>query len=122
MVQTLAQSDVLMQPEYSIYIYHHPENQHEGHNDWEMRSTTFDLNAALDEAEALFGSQGYRKVEVKQRLFDPKSDVVRDFTLKVFGQEKEKISPEAWIASASVLFCALSLVWFLTTVFHTPIP
>ena len=92
-------------PEYSVYIYHRPENQHEGQNDWEMRSTTLDLNAAINEAVSLHESEGYRKVEIKKRLFDPETSTVSDQVLKVFMHEKEGHTPlEAKLAIISVLF------------------
>ncbi len=117
MAQALAKADTSTQPEYSIYIYHRPENQHEGQNDWEMRTITPDLNAAMDEAESLYQSQGYRKVEVKQRVVDPKTEVARDYTLKVFATERDELPLEAWLASFAVLFSAGAVFWFLTALF-----
>ncbi len=101
-------------PEYSVYIYHRPENQHEGQNDWEMRSTTIDLNAAINEAVSLHESEGYRKVEIKKRLIDPDTMAVSDQILKVFVHDKEEDVPlEAKLAITSVLMClaVLALVF-----------
>ena len=117
MAQVLAKADSSSQPEYSVYIYHRPENQHEGQNDWEMRTITQDLNVALDEAESLYESQGYRKVEVKQRIIDPKTELMRDYTLKVFASEKDKLPPEAWLTSFAVLFAAAAVIWFVSSLF-----
>lgn len=117
MAQAFAKADILSQPEYSIYIYHRPENQHEGQNDWEMRTMTLDLNEAMDEAESLHRSQGYRKIEVKQRIIDPKTALVHDYTLKVFATERDKLSLEVWLASFAVLFSAAAVIWFLNAFF-----
>ncbi|MBL4803649.1 MAG: hypothetical protein JKY71_02195 [Alphaproteobacteria bacterium] len=117
MVQAFAKADIqatdTQGPEYSVYIYHRPENQHEGQNDWEMRSTTYDLNAAINEAVSLHESEGYRKVEIKKRLFDPETSAVKDQVLKVFMHEKVDIPLEAKLALCSVLLCVgvLSLVY-----------
>ncbi len=117
MVQAFAKADTHAQdvqvPEYSVYIYHRPENQHEGQNDWEMRSTTYDLNAAINEAVSLHESEGYRKVEIKKRLVDPDTALAQDQVLKVFMHEKIDFPLEAKLAISSVLMCLaiLSLVF-----------
>ncbi len=117
MAQSLAKADTLLQPEYLVYIYHRPENQHEGQNDWEMRTSTPDLNVALDKAESLYESQGYRKVEVKHRIIDPKTALMQDYTFKVFASEKDKLPQEVWLASFAVLFAAAGVIWFLAALF-----
>lgn len=108
---------MLTDPEYSVYIYHRPENQHEGQNDWEMRTSTLDLNAAMDEAETLHESHSFRKVEVKQRIVDPKTEEVRDFTLKVFAHDKDSARLHTWFAAFSVLFIAMGLIAALSKIF-----
>lgn len=118
MAPAFARAQTALQPEYSVYIYHHPENQHEGQNDWEMRTSTFDLNAALDEAETLYQSQSFRKVEVKQRVVDPKTEQMRDYTLKVFTREQEAQRLRIWVACFGVLFVGLALSAILSVVFR----
>lgn len=104
-------------PEYSVYIYHHPENQHEGQNDWEMRTMTPDLNAAMDEAESLYQSQSFRKVEVKQRIIDPKTDNVCDYTLKVFSDDQTLFKGVIWAGVLSVLSVASGISALIAFVF-----
>ena len=116
MAHAYAKASIDAQPEYSVYIYHRPENQHEGQNDWEMRTITPDLNAALDEAESLYESQSYRKVEVKQRVVDPKTSQIRDFTLKVFAQDHSHSFSEMWFAAFGVVLVALGVVFVLSGV------
>ena len=109
--------DSYAQPEYSVYIYHRPENQHEGQNDWEMRTITPDLNMALDEAETLYQSQSYRKVEVKQRIVDPKTSQIRDLTLKIFSRDDGAQPFWFWISSLSVLLVGVIAVYFIAHAF-----
>ncbi|MEM7651375.1 MAG: hypothetical protein AAF204_04760, partial [Pseudomonadota bacterium] len=100
MAHAFAKAHPDSQPEYSVYIYHYPENQHEGQNDWEMRTSTPDLNLALHKAQSLYASQSYRKVEVKQRFLDPKTEKMRDATLKVFAHETHPASMSAWVLAS----------------------
>lgn len=117
MAQAFAKGSISAQPEYSVYIYHRPENQHEGQNDWEMRAHTVDLNAALDEAETLYQSKSYRKIEVKQRIMDPRTKQVRDYTLKIFADEKNKIALKIWLSAIVTLIGAGAVIWGLTHIF-----
>ena len=112
MAHAFAKASPYAQPEYSVYIYHRPENQHEGQNDWEMRTITPDLNAALDEAQSLYQSQSYRKVEVKQRIIDPKTAHTRDLTLKVFTGDKTDISVTTWFLAFGVVLGVSAAVYF----------
>lgn len=120
MAQACAKAGISVQTEYSVYIYHLPENQHEGQNDWEKRRVTADLNAAMREARMLYRSRGYRKVEVKQRLKDPRTRLMRDHTLKVFGLESGGLASRfacgIWPVGLAVFFCAAA-VWALQVLF-----
>ena len=60
----------------------------------------------MDEAESLHQSQGYRKVEVKQRVVDPKTQKSRDYTLKIFTDDHTDTSRMSWILALSVLLGA----------------
>lgn len=77
-------------PEYAVYVYHRPENHLEGQSDWEMRSVTGDLRAALCEARNLHKSRNFRCVEVKQHLFRSFSGGGRTpvCTLRTFGNAR----------------------------------
>ncbi len=77
-------ADSTYQSEYSVYIYHNKDQTLDELNDWEKRITTPHLCHALREAKLLHRSKGYRKVEIKERLLDPKTAMVFDQTLKVF--------------------------------------
>ncbi len=94
-------------PEYSIYIYHHPSNHLEGWNDWEKRSVTQDLKEAMQEAESLFASQEFEKVEIKEKRFDARKDHLVDRTLKIY--EDYKVDFDVQLLRAA-LMCGLVLV------------
>ena len=102
-------------PEYSIYIYHHPANHLDGWNDWEKRSVTQDLRQALKEAEALYASKKFEKVEVKEKSYDQKRDQAVDKTLKIFKPQDEKATAVLvkavglFVLSVAALFIAAKL-------------
>lgn len=68
-------------PEYAVYI-HLPANQN--NRFWERTSTTRDKDLALEQAEMLFSSQKYPKVEVVKRRFCPRAQRAVSETLRVF--------------------------------------
>jgi hypothetical protein len=105
-----AQTVSSQEPEYAVYIYHRPENQIEGQNDWEMRTLTQDLDAALREAKCLYQSRGYRKIEVKKRAPDTKGDCIRAKTLKVFDCNANKGGGKTRYALAAAFAAAAGLV------------
>ncbi|NCC20980.1 MAG: hypothetical protein EOM26_00790 [Alphaproteobacteria bacterium] len=74
--------------EYSIYLYELPNGKGRK-NQWEKHSTTEDMDAALREAEKLFQSGQYKKVEVKKKYEEEKTGRKIDMTLRVF-EAKEK--------------------------------
>lgn len=96
--------------EYAVYIYHRPENQIEGQSDWEMRSVSRDLKAAMSEAQRLYQSENFQKVEIKQRVLDPRTQVTSDMTLKVLepGERLERLM--------LCLLCGLVLCFGLSVV------
>ena len=110
MPQAFAKANPL-QPEYSVYIYHHPENQHEGQNDWEMRTVTRDLDKALNEARSLYRSQSFRKVEVKQRIVDPKTENPKDFTLKIFSEDRTDPALSTWVVAFGLVLSLAALMF-----------
>ncbi len=89
MAESKVHSHQKTQPEYSVYIYHHAHNYLEGWNDWEKRTVTKDLNKALDEAESLFATQEFEKVEVKQKVFDSRRNHAVDVTLKIYDVHRK---------------------------------
>ena len=113
MAHTAAKDSIFVQPEYSVYIYHLPENQHEGQNDWEMRTHTQDLRAAIDEARSLHSSQSYRKVEIKERTLDPKTETFKDKTLKIYRLEYKATPFKKAVFSIGIVLMSSACVWGL---------
>ncbi|MCB1720708.1 MAG: hypothetical protein H6860_06100 [Rhodospirillales bacterium] len=99
------------EPAYAVYIYHYPENQMEGQNDWEMRTLTSDLKTALQDAQSLYKSCGYRRVEVKKRVHDSKSARTRDTIFKVFDCDSGKEIFKRRCALAVVFGAAAALAY-----------
>ncbi len=98
------------QIEYSVYIYHRPENQIKGQCDWEMRSVSPNKKLAMIEARRLFKSRNFKKVEIKQRVKNPHTKSISDQTLKILepGHRRRQIVASLWMGS--VLMLALGTV------------
>lgn len=103
--------------EYTVYVYHWPENHLEGQGDWEKRGVTADLHAALREARRLYGSRNFRCVEIKRHLFRPllgkrRTEVT---TLRTFGGPAMTGEENTWwlpvaMSAAIVFMAALALL------------
>jgi hypothetical protein len=118
MAHALVKARPASQPEYTVYIYHHPENQIEGQGDWEMRSVNYDLRTAISEADRLFKSRNFKKVEIKQRIRDPRTRSVTDQTLKIFEPGQHAARWSTWVFTASVLLLSLAITAALAVSFR----
>lgn len=92
--------------EYTVYI-HHPANDDRAAPSWERAATTDCAKTAYKEAEILYLTRKYPKVEVKRRTFDRATQSNRAETLRIFGQENTEILNEHALFRA--LYIALSL-------------
>lgn len=81
-------SQSIPEAEYSVYVYLFPEDIGSGHTDWEMRQVTGNINDAVTEAQKLFNTRNFKKVEVKKKYFDTRYSRVVDATCKVFQERK----------------------------------
>jgi hypothetical protein len=99
MAHAQATAHPFLHPEYSVYIYHLPENHLDGQSDWERRSVFADSAAAMNEAYRLFKSQNFKKVEVKQRQHNPYTRSVKARTVKVFDPQSNKKAALHWLAA-----------------------
>lgn len=91
--------------EYNIYSY---SNDDSPRSCWQKCGSADQADSATIHAESLFNSGQFKKVEVKQRYFDLKTQRNVDETWRVFEQNK-RISPSRWImgfafVSALVVF------------------
>lgn len=96
------------QTRYSVYIFHHTAKNQNFMPPWEMKHTTTNMNNALKEAQALYDTQQYQKVEVKRQYIDPKSDRKFDDTLKTYDLRRESFSFILAKIGLAVLLCAIA--------------
>lgn len=78
------------QIEYSIYTFDMPKAGQKGESKWQKHTTLDDMIKAMVEAQALYESEKYQKIEVKKKFFDQKKNRVVDMTLKVFERDVKK--------------------------------
>lgn len=81
-----AQSGAAQGIEYTIYTY---ETGSDGKERWQKESVLNDMDKALRNAEQLIDKGPYRKVEVKQKYFDKKTNRVVDMTLKTYESNRK---------------------------------
>lgn len=90
--------------EYSVYVYHYADDIEDGYTDWEMKSATYDEKDAMDQAQSLYNSREFKKVEVKKKYFDEKFGRMIDATYKVF-QHKRRASRRSSVMALLGLSC-----------------
>ena len=82
-------------------------------NDWEMRFVTPDRDLAIDKAQGLYESHGYRKVEVKQKVFDSQTLKAQDTTVRVFSPDVGNSLLQVWcfaLAAVAALVSGVALI------------
>lgn len=92
--------------EYNVYSY---SNDDSPRSCWQKCGTSEEPLSAISQAETLFRSGQYKKVEVKQRYYDRRTQQNIDETWRVF----EKSRPLKKPSSGAVVI--LSLLVLLTT-------
>lgn len=78
------------QIEYTIYTYDMPSPGQKGDSKWQKHSTIDDMIKAMVEAQKLYDTEKFQKIEVKKKFFDQKKNRVVDMTLKVYERERKK--------------------------------
>ena len=96
------------EPEFSVYVYHYPEDIEQGHTDWEKMAVTTCIQVAVNQAQSLFDTRDFKKVEIKKKYFDTKYERVIDATYKVF-QEKKRVSRRSGIMALFGFSCIFGL-------------
>ena len=94
--------------EFSVYVYHYPEDIEPRHTDWEKVAVTTCIQEAVNQAQALFDTKEYKKVEIKKKYFDQRYSRVIDATYKVF-QNKKRASHRSGIMALFGLSCIVGL-------------
>ncbi len=88
MAQSAAQSDSTVKAEYSVYVYHYPDDLDAGQSDWEKKNVTRNKIRALSVAKKLHVSAAYKRVEVKRKSFETRYERMIDRTYKVYESGK----------------------------------
>ncbi len=78
------------QIEYTIYTFDMPTPKQKGDNSWKKHSSLLDMARAIREAESLYQSRKYQKIEVKKKFFDRKKNRTVDMTLKIFESKPRR--------------------------------
>ena len=97
--------------EYTIYTFDDHQNKTRKAN-WQKHSTSTDMHKAVQEAQGLFDTNQFCKVEVKKKYFDPKNERTVDMSIKVLERK-----PKRTINVATILIggLVLAIIAFLAT-------
>lgn len=77
--------------EYAIYTFEKaPSGGGKSGNAWERHDVSGDMQVALAQADTLFGSGRYRKIEIRQKYFDKKKNRNIDMVLKTLELQKKR--------------------------------
>lgn len=98
----------ISEPEYSIYVYHYACDIEEGYTDWEKIGVTSCIQDAVNQAQNLFDTSDFKKVEIKKKFYDTKYQRVVDATYKVF-QDKKRVSRRSGIFTLFGISCIAGL-------------
>ena len=94
------------QIEYSIYTFDMPNDGQKDESKWQKHATLDDMIKAMAEAQNLYDSEKYQKIEVKKKFFDQKKNRQVDMTLKVYERTPKKDYSTA-VAIIFALFCGV---------------
>jgi hypothetical protein len=108
---TIHQVDPVQGLEYMIYVFKDNAGK------WEKNKTLSSLSEAQQQADVLFKTGQYQKVEIKQKFFDKKKNRNIDTTLKVLEQATGKRKREIGIVTIALfaVICgalAFAATWF----------
>ncbi len=108
MKQSSSASAGIPETEFSIYVYHYPEDIEDGHTDWEKVAVTDCIQEAANKAQSLYDSRDFKKVEIKKKYFDLKYQRVVDATYKVL-QDKKRVSRRSGVMALFGFSCFAGL-------------
>ncbi len=90
MTDSPAKADDQQPIEYSIYTLEAVPPGQTNNNEWEKVSTTEDMDKSMADAQQLFSSDIYQKVEVKKKYFEEKTGRTIEMTLRLFEAKEKK--------------------------------
>ena len=82
--------------EYSVYVYHYPDDIEHGQSDWEKKRVTRNKVRAMSVAKKYHDSAEYKKVEIKRKSYDSRYERVIDRTFHVYtspGSDNDVLKP-----------------------------
>lgn len=102
--------------EYTIYTFQQ-DSRAKNQERWQKQNSTADLTQAMAQAESLFSSGSYCKVEIKQKYTDPKNNRIVDTTLKIFERKKKRSLGAGMLAGLAAVggVLAFAVTYFLTS-------
>ena len=100
MTTTIESARHTSQPEYAIYTFEPAER---GRKVWTRHAVWPDMHAAIGQAEQLYASRKFVKVEVTKKFFDNRRHRMVNSTLKVFETPKG-------LAARTVFYSALTVI------------
>ncbi len=107
--------------EYTIYTFDRPiANQRGGHT-WKKHVTIPDMHMALLEAQTLYQTRKFQKIEIKKKFFDEKKNRAVDMTLKTYESTPRR-SYRPYILGFLAVLCMLGLVGCLFSFLLTLLP
>lgn len=76
-----------IQTEYAVYTFKPSQDDRKGRTPmWYLKSSTSNKNEALKQAEKLYRSRDYERVEVQQKIFDPRMKAYTSSTLRIYTE------------------------------------
>lgn len=88
--------------EYCVYIHH---GKNHALQKWERASKTSDYTLALEQAQMLYHSDKYEKIEIQKVFFCKNKKKKVGETYKIFSKNKSDISGTTNIIITSVTIC-----------------
>ena len=95
---------------FEIYIYPNGETDQKG--TWQRYASALTKASALEQAEKLYRSYKFRKVQVEQKDLDPQNNITTTKTLKVFQTRQYKASLMTMIFASTFM-----IVWAFLCLF-----
>lgn len=86
--------------EYSVYTFQ--KSGGASGDRWKKHDSFFDMSRAVAQAETLFATRDYCRVEIKQKYTDPKTRQCVDMTLKTYGRNCPRGRGSRWALVAAV--------------------
>lgn len=102
----------IFKPEYVIYAFSSAEDKKGGSAPWYRIGTLPDETQAKERARSIFGSGECSRIEVRRRLLDPKTGVIRDDSVAVLRRQIVFPLERILVPAALAMLCAGIALYF----------